>query len=122
LVKKPLLEVGQTVWLETTSRLGCDVRFEDEPRKMVVLEANKTSAYIWFVGSDTPFKVRYKVDQRTHRVRYTMPDGRSHRIWMTKDDWLFNMLYEKEMADLKSQAHKLVDKMTLGQLRELVKQ
>lgn len=119
--KKPLLEVGQTVWLETTSRHGCDVKFEDEPSKMIVLEANKTSAYIWFASGDLNHRARYKVDQRTHRVKYCIFDGRSYRLWMTKDDYLFNMLYEKEMTDLTKQAHKLVDTMSLSQLRDLLK-
>ena len=43
MAKKELLKVGQKVWLETTNRHGCDVRHENEPCEMFVLEANKTN-------------------------------------------------------------------------------
>jgi hypothetical protein len=120
MAKKQALEVGQTVWMETVSRHGCNVKFEGEPQKMIVLEANKTSAYIWREGEEIPFSARFKVEQKTHLVKYCMPDGRSYRLWLSKEDYTKNMAYEKESIQLRRQAHELVDKMTLQQLRELI--
>lgn len=119
---KQVLEVGQIVWLETTLRLGCNVKFEDEPEKMRVHEANKTTAYIWYDEADTSSRVRYKVNQKTHAVKYAIPDGRSYRLWLSYEDYKKNVAYEKEMIQLKKQAHELVNNMTMEQLQELISQ
>lgn len=115
--KKELLSVGQKVWLETTSRHGCDVRYENEPSEMIVLEANKTSAYIWH-NKDS--NVRYKVNQKTHQVKYAIPDGRSYRLWLSLEDYRNNVAYEKEMKELLKQAHNKIATMKLEDLRNFV--
>lgn len=117
MIKKVPLQIGQKIWLETTSRHGCDVRYEDEPCEMIVLEANKTSAYIWY---NEQSKVRFKVDQKTHQVKYAIPDGRSYRLWISKEGFLKNVAYEKEMKDLLKQAHSKVNSMSLDNLRIFV--
>lgn len=115
--KKEALHVGQKVLLETTNRFGCDVRYEDEPCEMIVLEANKTSAYIW---RNDQSKVRYVVNQKTHQVKYTIPDGRSYRLWLSKEEYERNVAYEKEMKELLEQAHKKINQMNLDDLRTFV--
>lgn len=117
--KKEFLQVGQIVWLETTHRFGCDVRYEDEPNKMFVLEANKTSAYIWHNDRDN---ARYKVNQKTHDVKYSIPDGRSYRLWLSKEEYEQNVAYEKEMKQLLEQAHEKVNNMSIEDLRTFVTQ
>lgn len=112
--KKELLCVNQKVWLETTNRHGCDVRYEAEPSEMLVLEANKTSAYIWH---NEQSKVRFKVDQRTHQVKYAIPDGRSYRLWLSKEAYQENVAYEKEMEKLSKKAHMKINSMSLDDLR-----
>lgn len=109
-----MLYVGQKVWLETTRRFGCDVRYEDEPCEMVVIVANKTSAYIGYTPQE---KARYKVNQKTQQVRYEIPDGRSYRLWLSKEDYEKNVAYEKEMEELLEQAHAKVKNMPLEDLR-----
>lgn len=115
--KKELLRVGQKVWLETTDRFGCDIRNEDEPSEMIVLEANKTSAYIWYNDQGN---ARYKVNQKTYQVKYVIPDGRSYRLWLSKEDYDQNVIYEKEMKELLEQARKKITSMTLDDLRTFV--
>lgn len=117
MAKKPLLQVGQIVWLETTNRFGCDVRNEAELDKMVVLEANKTSAYIWHNDQD---KVRYKVNQKTHEVRYSIPDGRTYQLWLSKEKYEQNVAHELEMKQLLEQAQKKIMNMSLEDLRSFV--
>jgi len=113
---KTPLQVGQKVWLETTHRHGCDVRYEDEPCEMIVLEANKTSAYICH---NEQSKVRYKVEQKTHQVKYSIPDGRSYRLWLSKEDYHQNVIYEKETKELRQKLHNTIDVMSLSQLKSL---
>lgn len=117
MAKKETLNVGQKVWLETTNRHGCDVRYENEPCEMFVLEANKTNAYIWH---NEESKVRYKVNQKTHQVKYAIPDGRLYRLWLSKEDYEQNVAYEKEMKKLSEQAHTKVKSMSLDDLRAFV--
>lgn len=114
MVKKECLVKGQKVWLETTSRHGCDVRYEDEPSQMIVLEANKTNAYIWHDEKST---VRYKVNQKTHQVKYAIPDGRSYRLWLSKEAYEEHVANEKEKSLLTKIAHAKIDTMTLKDLR-----
>lgn len=116
--KKETLVVGQKVWLETTNRFGCDVRNEDAPSEMVVLEANKTSAYIW---CNNQSKVRYKVNQKTHQVEYCVPDGRSYRLWLSKEEYERNVAYEKESKELREKLRNTIDVMSLSQLKTLNK-
>jgi len=117
MVKKELLEVGQIVWLETTNRFGCDVRNEAEPEKMIVLEANKTSAYIWHNDKS---KARFKVNQKTHVVKYSIPDGRLYRLWLSKENYERNVAYEIEMKELLAQAREKINNMSLDALRTFV--
>ncbi|MEK3955645.1 MULTISPECIES: beta barrel domain-containing protein [unclassified Psychrobacillus] len=117
MAKKEPLVVGQKVWLETTNRHGCDVRYENEPCEMVVLEANKTSVYIWHNDKS---KVRYKVNQKTHQVKYSIPDGRSYRLWLSKEEYELNVAYEKEMKELLVLARGKIDSMSLDDLRSFV--
>lgn len=116
--KKESLYVGEKVWLETTSRHGCDVRYEKEPCEMIVLKANKTSAYIWH---NEQSRTHYKVDQKTHQVRYTIPDGRSYRLWLSKEEYEKNVAYEKERKELLKQAQSKIIDMSLDDLRTFVK-
>lgn len=116
--KEPLVE-GQKVWLETTDRFGCDVRYDNEPCEMVVLEANGTSAYIWY--NNEMSNVRYKVNQRTHLVKYAIPDGRSYRLWLSKGEYERNVADEKEEKRLREKLQNTLDVMPLSQLRELNK-
>jgi hypothetical protein len=115
--KKEPLYVGQKVWLETTRRHGCDVRYEDEPSELIVLEANKTSAYMWF---NDKAKVRYKVDQKTRAVSYCIPDGRLYRLWLSIEDYKRNVAYEKEKHTLLQEARKKISSMSLEDLRSFV--
>ena len=119
MAKKELLQVGQKIWLETTFKLGCDVRYEDKPSEMIVLEANNSSAYIWYID-DKQSKVKFKVNQKTHQVKYPIPDGRSYRLWLSIEDYENHVAYEKEMKELLKQAHEKVDTMSLDDLRKLV--
>lgn len=115
--KKASLYIGQKVWLETTNRHGCDVRYENEPCELIVLEANKTNAYIWH---NEKSNVRYKVNQKTRAVKYAIPDGRSYRLWLSKEEYEENIVYEKEMKELSEAAHIKVNKMPLDALRSFV--
>lgn len=115
--KKEQLEEGQKVWLETTSKHGCDVRYEEEPCEMLVLEANKTTAYIWHDDKST---VRFKVNQKTHKVKYSIPDGRSYRLWLSMEDYREHVLYENERKELLKRAQEKLLGMSNDELRELV--
>ncbi|MET3505493.1 hypothetical protein [Halalkalibacter oceani] len=115
--KKVPLQVGQKVWLETVSKFWGDIDHEQKLEEMIVLEANKTSAYIWYYEKS---KVRYKVDQKTHQVQYGIPDGCSYRLWLSKEEYEKNVSYKKEMKEMLEQAHKKVNQMSLEELRILV--
>lgn len=115
--KEPLI-VGQKVWLETTNKFGCDVRYENEPDEMIVLEANNTSAYIWHNNQS---KARFKVNQKTHQVKYCIPDGRSYRLWLSKEEYERNVIDEKEERELRDKLHNTIDVMCLSQLKALNK-
>jgi len=118
LAKKEMLQVGQTVWLEKTSRYGFDFRYVEEPIEMVVVEANKTTAYIWH--DETSEGRKYKVNQKTHQVRYAIPDGCSYRLWLSKEAYDCNMAYEQEMSELLEQACIKINDMSLEELRTFV--
>lgn len=117
MAKLPVLAVGQKVWLETTYKHGCDVRYENEPEEMVVLEANKTSAYIWY---NERTKVRFKVNQKTHQTKYAMPDGRSYRLWLSKEAYTQCTEEEKERKVLLQKAQEKLTQLHLEELREFV--
>lgn len=117
MAKKEQLVAGQRVWLETTSRHGCDVRYEDEPSEMLVLEANKTTAYIWY---DETSKARFKVNQKTHQVKYAIPDGRSYRLWLSKEAYKEHVAYEKERKELMQKAEKKLNTLSNVELRTFV--
>lgn len=111
--KKEPLRVGQKA-----SELGCDVCYENEPEEMVVFKANKSTAYIWYNNQS---KSGYKVDQKTHHVKYCIPDGRTYRLWLSKEEYDQNVIYEKELKKLREKLHNAIDTISLSQLKELNK-
>lgn len=115
--KKELLRVGQNVWLETINYYGRDVRYDQAPSEMIVLEANKSSAYIWHNDQSN---VRYKVNQKTHQVHFAIPDGRLYRLWLSMEEYEQHVAYEKEMKKLQEEAHEKVNHMTLEELRSFL--
>lgn len=112
--KKPL-EVGQKVWLESR---GMFTRDEPNVSELIVLEANKTSAYIWYEDRKES-KTRYKVEQRTHRVEYAIPNGCFYRLWLSREDYETNRANEIKTKELRQKLHNTVDAMSLSQLKKL---
>lgn len=110
--KDPLV-VGQTVWIESMNMF---YKKDRELRKMVVLEANKSSAYIWYdeKESDRDAKARYRVEQRTHEVHGVLP-GYSYRLWLTKEDYEVHIAFMKE----KAKTRKFVEDYVSSSLRTL---
>ena len=64
--------------------------------------------------------MRYKVNQKTYQVKYAIPDGRLYRLWLSKEDYEQNVVYEKEMNELLELAHSKVKSMSIDDLRAFV--
>ena len=118
--KKQLLEVGQSVWIESIDHLGRNPsKCKTTLTEMMVLEANKTSAYLW-TEENPETKTRYKIDQCTHQVKYAVPTFQSYRLWLSQEDYFRNK-YEKEKAqELRKEADTIIRNMNLKELRQFV--
>ena len=105
--KKKKLEplvVGQTVWIETTNMFFRESK-DNGLRKMMVHEANNSSAYIWYdeKESDKETTTRYRVVQKTHEVKGVLP-GYSYRLWLSQEDYEAH----KEFIKNKSETRRFV--------------
>lgn len=99
--KKEPLVVGQTVWLETAS-MFFRTTSDQKLRKMIVREANNSSAYIWYdeEGTDKDTTTRYRVVQRTYEVKGVLP-GYSYRLWLSKEDYEAHRAFIKKKKELR---------------------
>lgn len=122
------LEVGNRVWLEAT-----DYFFrrneERKIREYVVVDANKSSAYLIDIDrlekyNEDPKRHAYmkrRVEQRTHNVKGDGL-GTHFTLWMSEEDFQKNVIYNKTIKETRQQAHELIDKLPLSILKEFINQ
>lgn len=99
--KKEPLVVGQTVWIETTSMFFRESN-DRGLRKMIVREANNSSAYIWYdeEQTDKNTTTRYRVIQRTHEVKGVLP-GYHYRLWLSQEDYEAHKAFITKKAEVR---------------------
>lgn len=120
--KKQPLEIGQHVWIESTDFVGRNSSHHTTTlTEMVVLEANKTSAYIW-TEEQPETRTRYKVNQRTHRVTFAVPTFQTYRLWLSREDYYRQKIEKEEREALLEDAEALLRQMNLTDLRHFVKE
>lgn len=123
MAKKPL-EVGQRVWIETMSMFFIDK--EREVYEYEVVKANKTSAYVVYIG----YLEKYKNDNKKHKNLKRRVVQRTHEVigngfreqygfWLTKEEFEENVKHENEFNTAKVEVMEIVDNLTLVELQEI---
>jgi len=118
--KYPPLEVGQRLWLECFPTFTTRDPFLME---VEVVRVNKSSAYVVYVQDlekekESPLERR--VDQRTRHVYNPYSAGYGYRVWESQKEYYAAIKRSQEKKELRDEAIKKVQTMTLNELRQFL--
>jgi len=114
-------KVGQTVWLEsalpTYQVITKEMLEQLDAQECVVVKASGTSAYIQVVNDGNYDGYEHRVNQKTHccdRFMDTSP------VWMTYDAFLKNKERRIRAIDIRKEAKRLFESLSLSELEAFV--
>lgn len=117
--KKPKLEVGQHVWIETVWYFYSNR--ERSVSEYEIVEANRNSAYavrLVNLGKDKPYRER--IDQRTREIKSSGSFGVKDIYWESKEAFEADVKRVKDTAIARQNALEKVKQMSLEQLQEFL--
>lgn len=117
--KKPKLEVGQRVWIETVWYFYSNR--ERSVSEYEIVEANRNSAYaVRLDNLDKEKPYRERIDQRTRKIKSSGSFGVKDIYWESKEAFEADVKRVKDTAIARQNALEKVKKMSLEQLQEFL--
>lgn len=115
------LEVGQRVWLEIRSyRLWRGSGYYRSVFEVEVVRANRSSAYVVEVEDLNAEKAyERKISQKT-LTGEAFGFGSTYHVWFSKESFEASVQRGIDTANARKEAHELVDKMNLTQLKQFL--
>lgn len=115
------LEVRQRVWLEIRSyRLWRGGGYDRSIFEVEVVRANRSSAYVVEVEDLNAEKAyERKISQKT-LTGEAIGFGSTYHVWFSKESFEASVQRGIDTAKARKEAHELVDKMNLTQLKEFL--
>ncbi|MGF0347731.1 hypothetical protein ACQR3P_29240 [Rhodococcus sp. IEGM1300] len=116
--KSVVLEKGQRIWISSENLLS-----KKEPTlfECEVVRANGTSAYVIRVEDKSNYsRYEWRILQRSLTVDDKIMSFIKQKVWLSESDFRDNEEHLRLLQEARSKADKLVNKMTLKELEEMI--